>query len=323
MRAKRGLTTICALAACAALAACGDSTGPGGASMSVRMHDASGQVKSAWVSVTRVYADGPNGRVDLAGSSSGMIELTSLQSGNSTEIASAASVDAGTYSDIHVVFGDAAVETQDGTVYGTSTGLSLPGASASVSATLGCSACNADAGVQVSLPGGSFQARDGASNTLVVDFDLSQSVQLGLTGGLTLQPALVGNDQDQESGAIAGSVTAVRPDGSPWPLQCGGRSIAEADFYTDYFVPQATAQDTTDGSGNAYVKSGSGSSDGTYVVPGLPADAYSLDAVSSFSFDNGDALSVGTSPDSSMIHVSSSDTARVDFHEAVSCDTTG
>ncbi|HKK27954.1 MAG TPA: DUF4382 domain-containing protein [Gemmatimonadota bacterium] len=321
MDVRRGATTLFLVAACGALAACGDSTGPGGTRLDVQMHDASGRVKSAWVSVTKVYADGPNGRVDLTGSSSGMIELTSLQNGATATIASGANLDAGTYSNVHVVFGDAAVETEDGTVYGTSADLSLPGASASVSASLSCSACG-DAGVEVALPGGTFDARADAQNTLLVDFDLRQSVQADLTGGLVLQPVLTGSDAEEDTGAIAGNIL-VSAGSDTFPIQCGGRSIAEGDFYGEFFIPQATAQNETDGNGNAYVKSGAGHSGGTYVIPELPADTYSLDAVSSFSFDNGDRLSVGSAPDSSRVDVTSADTANVDFHESVSCVSAG
>jgi len=321
MGIRRGVKTFCVTAACAALVACGDSTGPGGTRLDVKMHDASGDVKSAWVSVTKVYADGPNGRVDLTGSSSGMIELTSLQNGNTVTIASGTNLDAGTYSNLHVVFGDAAVQTEDGTVYGTSADLSLPGVSASVTASLACSSCG-DAGVEIALPGGTFDARADAQNSLVVDFDLRQSVQADLTGGLTLQPVLTGSDEEEDTGAIAGNIV-ISAGSDTFPIQCGGRSIAEGDFYGDFFIPQATARNETDGSGNAYVKSGSGSSGGTYEIADLPADTYSLDAVSSFSFDNGDRLTVGSIPDTSEVDVAAADTAAVDYLESVSCSSGG
>ncbi len=301
--------------------ACSSSTGTGQASLTVKMHDASGSVKSAWVSVAKVYATGPNGRVDLTGSSSGMIQLTTLTGGDQTTLASATDVDPGSYSDVYVVLGDAAVEMQDGTVYGTSAGLTLPGTSASVSATLACSACGGNTGVKVHLAGGSFDASSG-SNTLLVDFDLARSVQGTASGSVSLQPVLVGSDESTDTGKIAGGISLTAASDSAtgaFPLQCGGQSITKTDFYTKFFIPQATAQNETDLDGAAYVKSGAGTSDGTYAIQDLPEDGYTLGAVSTFSFSNGDRLSVNSTPSPSQVKVSSNQTADADFTATVSC----
>jgi len=303
------------------VSACSSGTGPGQASLTVKMHDASGSVKSAWVSVAKVYAMGPSGRVDLTSSSSGMIRLTSLTGGDRATLVSAADVDAGSYSDVYVVLGDAAVEMQDGTVYGTSAGLTLPGASASVSATLECPVCGGDAGVKVHLAGGSFDAASG-SNTLLVDFDLARSVRATAAGNVSLQPVLVGSDESTDTGKIAGGITVRAASDSAtgaFPLQCGGHSITKADFYTKFFIPQATARSTTDSDGAAYVKSGAGTSDGTYAIQDLPKDGYTLGAMSSFSFSNGDRLSVTSTPSPSQVDVTSNQTADADFTATLSC----
>lgn len=302
------------------LAGCDDSpSGPGGSdgNLTVQMTDASGDVRAAWVSVAEVTAEGPDGRVQLAGSSDGMIELTQLDGGSTVTLASNVQVEAGTHIDVRVVIDDAAVETRDGTVLATSADLQLPGASASISGTVSCSGCGG-AGAEVRLAGGSFTASSSSTTTLLLDFDVGKSFsgQGSVTGEWSLQPVIVASESDDEdeTGSIAGTAT-IDPEASDFlfPVQCGGESISEEEFLDRMFTVQVTAENTSDGQGGQFARATTADSSGGYRIDRLPTDRYQMDHEQELTFENGDRLNIDADPNPTAVQVEAESTAESNF----------
>lgn len=333
MRHERWTTTAIACLSLFALAACGDDApaGPDGSgSVNVRMTDASGDVEAAWVSVAEVYAEGPDGRVQLAGSSDGMIELTQLDGGSTVTLASGTQVEANSYSEVFVVVDEAAVETRDGRVLATSASLSLPGASASVSGSIGCGSCGGEAGVAVGMAGGEFTVASGSSTTLLLDFDVARSFQseTSLTGSATwsVEPVIVASEDDEEdeTGSLAGTVAVSSGQAGTFPLECGGRTISEADFLDRLFLVHATAETTSDGQGGPYSRSTTASTEGEFRIEALPPDDYQMGYEETRVFQNGDTLHVSAQPTREVVTVEANATADVSYTvDAAFCSTAG
>ena len=309
-----------------ALAGCGGDSpsspiggGEGQGSVSVAMTDAEGTVNAAWVSVAEVYAEGPDGRVQLAGSSDGAVELTQLDGGSTVTLSSNVAVEADTYTEVHVVIEDAAVETRDGTVLATSASLQLPGASAAISGSVTCDVCGDETGVRVKFAGGGFSVSGGSNTTLLLDFDVAQSFQseIGLTGSgsWSVQPAIVGSEDDEEdeTGSIAGTARTGDAQADPFPVECGGRTITEEEFLDQYFLVHATAQNTSDGQGGAYSRSTTPDSAGDFRLEGLPTDDYSMDYEQRRVLQNGDTLDITAQADPNVVTVEANSTATADF----------
>lgn len=88
-----------------------------GSSMSVQLTDApAGDLENAWVEITRITLQGEGGGVDLLTQSTDLIELTRLAD-RTQELVSDVAVPSGTYTQLRVVVGAAAVETEDGDVF--------------------------------------------------------------------------------------------------------------------------------------------------------------------------------------------------------------
>lgn len=315
-----GCLTLFGLAACS-----GDGVsspiggGAGEGSVSVHMTDAEGTVNAAWVSVAEVYAEGPDGRVQLAGSSDGAVELTQLEGGSAVTLSSNVAVEADTYSEVHVVIEEAAVETRDGTVLATSANLQLPGASAAISGSITCDACGDEVGVRVRLAGGSFSVSGNSNTTLLLDFDVAESfrAETGLTGSgsWSVQPVIVGSEDDEEdeTGAIAGTATVGDGQVEPFPVQCGGQTITEEEFLDQYFLIHATAQNTSDGEGGSYSRSTTADSAGDFRMEGLPTDDYSMDFEQRRVLRNGDTLDITAQADPNVVTVEANSTATANF----------
>lgn len=317
------------------LAGCGGDgpSGPGDSgdagSVTVQMTDASGDVSAAWVSVAEVYAEGPDGRVQLAGSSDGMVELTRLDGGSTVTLSSNVAVQADTYSEVHVVIEEAAVETRDGTVLATSANLELPGASAAISGTITCGSCGDDVGVRVRLAGGGLTVSGSSTTTLLLDFDVAQSFQseVGVTGAASwsVQPVIVASEEDEEdeTGAIAGNAAFEEGEAQFFfPFQCGGESTSREEFFDRMFLVHATARNTSDGQGGRHSRSTTSDSAGDYRIEKLPPDTYDMDYEQELTFENGDRVVIDASPSPSTVEVEANSTAQSDFTvSSIVCET--
>ena len=295
------------LAAAAMLAACSDSTGGNGAaSVSIRLHDAPGDLKEAWVKVDRVYLQGTNaadsssGRVDLLTTQTGWLNLTSLTGSNFATVVNNTSIPAGTYSQLRFVVCDAYVVTQSGQVYATS-GATLPSGVTSTGTLRVPSGCQS--GLKVNLPGGGVTL-DSAQTILSVDFDVSQSFghQAGNSGQWVMHPVMTATEVGF-AGTINGTVALAT--GVTLPT-CGGSAVA-----ISAFKPLAIA--------GADSLSATVQSSGAYSISVAPA-TYTMTYVPALSYTNGDSLMVTAAPSAATAAVASGQTVPVNYTiSAITC----
>lgn len=133
-RYSRGLTAL-ALALFLPLAACDDTTDTEFGSVSVLLTDAPGdEVVEAWVTITDIYLQGSageddpeTGRVYLLEDVEETHELLNLAE-TVEELVRDRQVPTGTYGQLRMVISDGCVETDDGSVYASSTSFDLCGA---------------------------------------------------------------------------------------------------------------------------------------------------------------------------------------------------
>jgi len=293
-------STILLPLAALVLGACSDSTGSGGAPrLSIRLHDAPGDLKEAWVKVDRVYlqgtssADSSSGRADLLTTQTGWLNLTQLSGSNFATLVSNAQVPAGTYSQLRFVVCNAYVVTSAGQVYATP-GAELP-AGVTATGTLqipsGCSS-----GLKVKLPGGGVQV-DSGSTILSVDFDVSQSFghQAGNSGRWVMHPVMTATEVGQ-SGGISGTVSTAT--GLTLPT-CGGSAVTVANF-TPLAISGADSLSATVAAG------------GTYSLSVAPA-TYTMSYAPTYSFTNGDSLTVTAAPSAATATVASGGSQTVNY----------
>ena len=283
-----------------ALAACGDSTGGNGpAQVSIRLHDAPGDLDEAWVKVDRIYlqgtspADSTSGRVDLLTTQTGWLNLTDLTGSSFATLVSGVQVPAGSYTQLRFVVCEAYVVTKTGTVYATS-GATLPAgvtASGSLQVPSGC-----QSGLKVKLPGGAVSLESGAQ-ILSVDFDVSQSFghQAGASGKWVMHPVMTATEIGF-SASIGGTVSLAT--GVTLPT-CGGAAVAITQF-----VPRAVA--------GADSVSGAVQPAGTYAMTVAP-NSYTMTYVPAYSFTNGDSLTVAATPSAPTVTVAGGQSATVNY----------
>jgi hypothetical protein len=283
-----------------ALAACGDSTGGNGpAQLSIRLHDAPGDLADAWVKVDRIYlqgtssADSTSGRVDLLTTQTGWLNLTDLTGSNFATLVSGVQVPAGSYSQLRFVVCEAYVVTKTGAVYATS-GATLPAgvtATGSLQVPSGCSS-----GLKVKLPGGAVSLESGAT-ILSVDFDVSQSFghQAGNSGKWVMHPVMTATEIGFSAG-ISGTVSLAA--GVTLPT-CGGAAVAITQF-----VPRAVA--------GADSVSGTVQPAGTYAMTVAP-NTYTMTYAPAYSFTNGDSLTVAATPSAPTVTVAGGQSATVNY----------
>jgi hypothetical protein len=289
------------LAAALALGACGsDGTGSNGArTVSIRLHDAPGDLKEAWVKVSQVSlqgttaADSMSGKVVLLDSQTDWLNLTSLSGGSFATLVNNAQVPAGSYSQLRFVVCEAYVVTKTGQVYATP-GATLPAgvtATGSLQVPSGC-----QSGLKVKLPGGSVNLGE-TSQILSVDFDVSQSFghQAGNSGKWVMHPALTATAIGF-SGNIAGNVAL----GSGVALPaCGGGAVTLATF-----SPIAVS--------GADSVSATVSAAGAYSVAVAPA-TYTMAYAPVYTFTNGDSLTVAATPAPATAAVTGGATTTVNY----------
>jgi hypothetical protein len=179
---KKALLPLMALAA---LAACdgGGGTESGASRLTIRLHDAPGDLAEAWVKVEEIYlqgnssADSTSGRVVLSDGATEWIELTELTGSKFATLVNGEPVPAGSYRQLRFVVCEAYVVTDDGDVYATHDA-ELP-AGVKADGTLqvpgGCSS-----GIKVKLPGGGLDVEAGGIGGTVT---VAQGVTLPACGG--------------------------------------------------------------------------------------------------------------------------------------------
>ncbi|HEX8690965.1 MAG TPA: DUF4382 domain-containing protein [Longimicrobium sp.] len=273
---KHGKKVLLPLAALAIAACDGGGTGSDSARVTIRLHDAPGDLAQAWVKIDRIYfqgtsdADSLSGRFDLMSTPTGWIDLMTLSGGSFATLVNGVPVPAGSYSQLRFVVCDAYVVTDAGQVFATS-GADLP-AGVTATGTLQLpSTCSS--GFKVKLPDGGITLEN-ASTILSVDFDVSQSFghQAGNSGRWVMHPVLSATEIGF-SGGIGGTVAVAQGVALP---TCGGAAVNVTQF-----VPQATAGTTTV---SAVVNPA-----GAYSLAVAPG-TYTMGYAPEITFTNGDSL---------------------------------
>lgn len=264
------------------LAACSDSTsGPSEGRLTIRMTDAPGDVKEAWIKIDqfvllRSSADSAdtasNGRIEIEPSNGGYINLMTLVGGNVMDVVNSAEVPTGTYSELRLVLDDAYVVLKDGRVFATA-GATLPVGSISVG-TLKCPSCS-QSGFKVKFTNG----LNVTSNSLVtIDFDVAQSFghEAGNSGQFILRPVLRATSSTTRYGFARGAVTLAQ--GVTLPA-CGGAATSLTQFKPFAVIGNDTITGVVDATG-------------AYRISNLLPGAYTLGSFRDITFTNGDSLTV-------------------------------
>lgn len=289
------------LLAAMAMAACdGGTGGNGSARVSVRLTDAPGDLKEAWVRVDRIYLKGgpadtaSGGSVDLMTTRTDWVNLLTLSGGRTAELVNGAVVPAGRYSELRFVVCEAYVVARDGKVYATSNA-QLPAGVTSAGQLQMPSACSS--GFKVKFPKDAPVELENESTILTVDFDVAQSFghQAGNSGRWVMHPVLHATSVGF-AGGIGGAVALAQGVALP---TCGGAAVA-----LTAFAPQATA------GGTAYT--GTVGTDARYRITVAPG-TYTMGYVPALSFANGDSLFVQATPSAASATVVSGGVTTVDY----------
>lgn len=300
MTRKYGRLALPLLAALAMAACDGGTGGNGGARVSIRLTDAPGDLKEAWVKIDRIYLKGgpadsaQGGSVDLLTTRTDWVDLLTLSGGRTAELVNGATVPAGTYQELRLLVCEAYVVEKDGDVYATSDAELPAGVTADGQLHIpsGCSS-----GFKVKFKTEEPVTLENESTIMTVDFDVSQSFghQAGNSGKWIMHPVLHATAVGF-AGGITGTVAVAQGVALP---TCGGSPVA-----VTAFVPQATAGTTTYTSAVG--------TDGSYHTT-VPAGTYTIGYAPSLSFANGDSLTVTATPSVASATVASGGTAVVDY----------
>jgi Domain of unknown function (DUF4382) len=211
--------------AVAALAACGDSQGPGGtAQFSVKLTDAPGPFTAAVVTISEVSLLGSGGKVTLS-STPTTVNLLDLQ--NATlDLVKDAEVPTGTYQELRLVITGGYVQLTDGTIFASSPDYAGLPQGATVTGQLQMPSL-AQSGLKVTLPASAL-AVTGPQKIVLIDFNVSQSFghDAGASGSWVMHPVIKGADI-QTTGSVAVSLTLAN--GVTLP-QVNGTQVTLADF---------------------------------------------------------------------------------------------
>lgn len=301
MMIKHGRLALPLLAALA-MAACdgGGTGGSGDARVSIRLTDAPGDLKEAWVRIDRISLKGGpadsarGGNVELLTTRTDWVDLLTLSGGRTSELVNGAVVPAGRYSELRMVVCEAYVVEKDGDVYATSDATLPAGVAADGTLHIpsGCSS-----GFKIKFKGDEPVELAGESTIMTVDFDVSQSFghQAGNSGRWIMHPVLHATTVGF-AGGIGGTVSVAQGVALP---TCGGAPVA-----VTAFVPQATAGTETFTSAVA--------ADGRYGITVAPG-TYTMAYAPALSFANGDSLMVTAAPSVATATVVSGATATVDY----------
>lgn len=300
MMKKHGKLALPLLAALAMAACDGGTGGSGDARVSIRLTDAPGDLKEAWVKIDRIYLMGgeadslDNGRTDLLTTATDWVDLLTLSGGRTAELVDGAVVPAGRYSEMRMVVCEAYVVAKDGKVYATRDA-ELPAGVTSTGELHIPSGCAS--GFKIKFRGDDPVELESESTIMTVDFDVSQSFghQAGNSGRWIMHPVLHATSVGF-AGGIGGTVALAQGVALP---TCGGSAVA-----LTAFVPQATA--------GAETFSSAVGTDGRYrttVAPGT----YTIGYAAALSFANGDSLMVTAAPSVPSATVASGGVTTVDY----------
>lgn len=190
----RRTTLTTALALAVGVTACSDTGGPETTRLTILLKDAPGDVVEAVVTISEVYLQGGSDDTNASGRVTLLDEpvttdLLTLQNDFAT-LVDAMAVPSGTYSQLRFVIDGAyiTVEGSPSLVFSTP---DYPEAPALVDGELKCPSCS-QSGLKVSVSGG--LVLDGTAQTLVVDFDVSESFghEAGQPGKWVMHPSLKG-----------------------------------------------------------------------------------------------------------------------------------
>lgn len=210
--------------AAAALAACGDSQGPGTARFSVKLTDAPGPFTAAVVTISEVSLVGNGGKVTLT-STPTTADLLDLQ--NATlDLVKDAEVPTGTYQQLRLVITGGYVQLTDGSIYASSPDYDGLPQGATVTGQLQMPSL-AQSGLKVTLPGSALDVT-GPQKIVLLDFDVSQSFghDAGNSGLWVMHPVIKGAEI-QTTGSVAVSLTLGN--GVTLP-EVNGTQVTLADF---------------------------------------------------------------------------------------------
>jgi hypothetical protein len=276
MRFAKSLVGV-PVAVALALGAC-DSSGPNGNSqVSVYLTDAPGDVQSAWIDIDRIYLTGnQSGEVEIPTTLTGPINVTELV-GTVRQLSSGITLDPDTYGQLRIVLDGAVIVAKNGDVFAT-TGATMPsGVSSTNVKDLQCPSC-AQSGLKVVLGGSDKTLAEGESQSLIIDFDVSQSFgkEAGNSGKWVMKPTIHATwvAAPTQASAISGTVTIAQTNGQPSFTipQC---PTGTARSLTD-FVPTATATTLKDTNNAAIVKTGTTAANGTFSIAAVSPDAYTM-----------------------------------------------
>ena len=295
------------LFAALAMAACdGGTASEGDARVSIRLTDAPGDLREAWVRIERISLMGgadsiKGGRSDLLATKTDWVNLLTLSGGRTAELVNGAVVPAGRYSEMRFVVCDAYIVTDAGDVYA-SKNTTLPAGVQADGELHMPSACSS--GFKVKFPADAPVELASESTIMTVDFDVSQSFghQAGNSGRWIMHPVMHATTVGF-AGGIGGAVTVAQ--GVTLPT-CGGSPVA-----VTAFVPQAVAGATT--------YTSTVGTDGRYRIT-VPAGTYTMGYARALSFANGDSLMVTAAPSVASATVASGGSATVDYTvQAATC----
>ncbi len=305
---RNGKKALLPLMTLAALAACdgGGGTESGASRLTIRLHDAPGDLAEAWVKVEEISlqgsssADSTSGRVVLSDGATDWIELTDLTGSNFATLVNGEPVPAGSYRQLRFVVCEAYVVTDDGDVYATRDAELPAGVTAdgTLQVPSGCSS-----GIKVKLPGGGLDLESDAT-ILSVDFDVSQSFghQAGNSGRWVMHPVLTATEVGL-AGGIGGTVTVAQ--GVTLPA-CGGAAVDVTQF-----VPLAIA--------GADSVAATVTPAGQYSLS-VPAGTYTMAYAPAISFTNGDSLSFTATATPASVAVAAGGTGTSSYSiTAASC----
>jgi uncharacterized protein DUF4382 len=172
----RGLVAL-ALLSVGMSAGCGGPTGPRGpAYLTIRLHDAPGDVQAAVVTIEQVYLQGSGGRTVLRDTPV-TVDLTTLTN-TSTLLVDNVTIPAGTFEQLRFVISGAYLQVEGATggsqIFASSPDYAGLPTGATVDGALQMPSFGTS-GLKVNLPGGGLTVSSGSAMSLMVDFDVSQS----------------------------------------------------------------------------------------------------------------------------------------------------
>ncbi len=313
MRARNLATVgLMILTGSSMIVGCDDTStnGPGEdtAQLSLYLTDAPGDVEEVWVEIQGVSLQGGgDGPVDLLGSPTELIPITDLV-GVAQLLAADVELEEGTYNQLRMRVGDAALLSAEGTVYLKGDPVLPEHLRGLPTGELQCPSCS-QSGLKITVPNGEIDL-EGGSTSLVLDFDVAESFghKAGKSGKWVMHPVIHGilTDTPASAGAILGTVALASGVTIP---EC---PTGDARAITD-FVPTATSLALVDGDGNPIVRNGSVAADGTFQIRFLVPGGYTLGYRSQVAMGEDFVLTFTATVDPTQVTVAHAEVAGVAY----------